>query len=70
MREYILGFACVALLSSCTSCCKKKEIREEVRTVEDYSDFELADEDKQPITPDTETTYDVKMRVVHRTYLL
>ncbi len=70
MRRCILAFACIALLSSCSSCCKRKEIKEEVPTTEDYSDFELADEYKQPIEPDTETTYDIKMRVVHRTYLI
>ena len=66
----MLALACIVLLSSCSSCCKKKEIKEEIPITEDYSDFELAEEDKQPIEPDTETTYDIKMRVIRRTYLL
>lgn len=70
-RELLLALTYFSILSSCSSC-SKKEIKEEKSTClnEDYGDFALADENRYDITPDTETIYHMKTKVIHRVYIV
>lgn len=72
MRNVIGCLALLALVSSCSSCCKREvvEKKTEVDTVQSYDDFELADENNEVLRPEWEREYDIKMKVIHRTYLL
>ena len=67
MRVFTFVLIGIALAASCSSCCKKKEAS---GVEEDYKDFELVDENKYPVDPEYETTYDVKMKVIRRTYII
>lgn len=71
--KHMLG--CLILLgmvASCSSCCKREvvEKKTEDTTVESYDDFELADENNETLRPEWEREYNIKMKVIHRTYLV
>lgn len=72
MKNTLGCLALLALISSCSSCCKREvvEKKTETDTVESYDDFELADENSETLRPDWEKEYNIKMKVIHRTYLL
>lgn len=72
MKNPLACLALLAIVSSCSSCCKKEvvEKKTEDSTVESYEDFELADENSETLRPDWEKEYTINMKVIHRTYLL
>jgi hypothetical protein len=71
MKNAFMILGLVAVLSSCSSCGRKKLVQE---TDLDYKDFELVDENKdyvdEEIEPSTQREYNLKIRVVRRTYLV
>jgi len=67
MRVFTFVLICIALVASCSSCCKKKETS---GVEEDYKDFELVDENRFPVEPDNETTYHIKLQVIRRSYFI
>ena len=64
-------FGLIAILSSCSSCSKKKVVEE---TDLDYKDFELVEENSdyvdEEIKPLSQKEYNFKIRVVRRTYMV
>ena len=65
MKRMIL--LALLVLSSCSSCSKKTE---EVKVTQDYSDFQMVDEDDNTVELTDEEEYLIRMKVSKRTFYL
>jgi hypothetical protein len=72
MREIIFLIMMAILCSSCSSCCKKKYSIEKVDDQREltYDDFELVGEEDQDLKPTTTKEYNLKVKIIRRTYLI
>jgi len=68
MRKLFFMFFLAVMISSCSSCSKKRVVEDSAYL--DYKDFELVDENEDLIEPQTQKEYNFRFKIVRKTYLV